>query len=326
MSERNRLLQAIATIIEDYQAGILAAPTPAHVEQWINQFPQGVQQPILAEMEHVLAKAYFSKSRVRAFMKSLIHHDGWTRGDASAFWRQVNFLNLQPRGNSQRELLSLFDHKLQKELGFSVAECGQGNKFIYLDDGLFSGGRLGSDLKEWILNTAPKNAELLIAAIAIHTQGHYFTNKSLSETNVQSGKNITMKWGRLICIEDGLFAVDASDVLRPTGPGADPAVAAYVASLGKEQKWRTGSNVGPQQFFSSHQGRHLLEQEFLKMGVAVRAMCPNFNAYQRPLGNTTMRTIGFGTMFATYRNCPNNAPLVLWAGDPWYPLLRRVTN
>lgn len=131
MSERNRLLQAIATIIEDYQAGILAAPTPAHVERWINQFPQDVQQPILAEMEHVLAKAYFSKSRVRGFLKSLIHHAGWT--------------------------------------------------------------------------------------------------------------------------------------------GGDPAVAAYVASLGKEQKWRTGSNLGPQQFFSSHQGRHLLEQEFLKMGVAVRA-------------------------------------------------------
>ncbi|MBP0447536.1 hypothetical protein J8J14_22505 [Roseomonas sp. SSH11] len=326
MSERNRLLQAIAAIIEDYQAGILATPTPAHVERWINQFPQAVQQPILAEMEHVLGKTYFSKARVRKFIKSLIHHHGWTGGDDAAFWQQINFLDLQPRGDSQRELLSLFDENLQKELGLSIAQCGQGNKFIYLDDGLFSGGRIGTDLKNWITNVAPANAELFIALIAIHTQGHYFTEKSLREANVQSGKNLTIKWGRLISIEDGLFAVDASDVLRPTGPGNDPAIAAYVTSLGKEQKWRTGTNVGPLQFFSSHQGRHLLEQEFLRAGVAVRAMCPNFNAYQRPLGNTTMRTIGFGTMFATYRNCPNNAPLVLWASDPWYPLLRRVTN
>lgn len=326
MSERTRLLQAIATIIEDYQSGILATPTPAHVERWINQFPQAVQQPILTEMEHVLAKTYFSKVRVRKFMKSLINHDGWTGGDATAFWQQVNFLNLQPRGNSQRELISLFDRKLQKELGLSIAQCGQGNKFLYLDDGLFSGGRLGADLKNWIANIAPQNAELLIAAIAIHTQGHFFTEKALNEANIQSGKKLTIKWGRLISIEDGLFAIDASDVLRPTGPGNDPAVAAYVASLGKEQKWRSGAGIGPQKFFSSHQGRHLLEQEFLKMGVALRDMCPNFNDYQRPLGNTTMRTIGFGTMFATYRNCPNNAPLVLWAGDPWYPLLRRVTN
>jgi hypothetical protein len=220
----------------------------------------------------------------------------------------------------------LFDRKLQKELGLSIAECGQGNRYIYIDDGLFSGGRLGTDLKDWIANAAPANAELYIAAIAIHTQGQYFTEKALNEANTQSRKKLTIKWGRLVSIEDGLFAVDASDVLRPTGPGADPSVAAYVAALGKEQKWRTGASVGPLQFFSSHQGRHLLEQEFLRMGVTVRAMCPNFNAYQRPLGNTTMRTIGFGTMFATYRNCPNNAPLVLWAGDPWYPLLRRVTN
>jgi len=326
MNERNRSLQAIATTIEDYQAGVLATPTPEHVERWIIQFPQAVQQPILAEMEHVLGKSYFSKARVRGFMKSLIHHSGWTGGDDAAFWRQVNFLRLQPRGNSQRELLELFDKKLNKELGFSIEQCGRGNKYIYLDDGLFSGGRLGSDLKEWIMNVAPPGAELFIAAIAIHTQGHYFTEKSLRETNVQSGKNLSIKWGRLISVEDGLFSVDTSDVLRPTGPGTDPAVAAYVASLNKDQKWRTGASLGPLQFFSSPQGRHLLEQEFLKMGVAVRDMCPNFNDYQRPLGNTTMRTIGFGTMFATYRNCPNNAPLVLWAGDPWYPLLRRVTN
>ena len=61
MSEWSRLLQAIATTIEDYQAGTLATPTSAHVERWINQFPQAVQQPILAEMEHVLGKSYFSK-------------------------------------------------------------------------------------------------------------------------------------------------------------------------------------------------------------------------------------------------------------------------
>lgn len=150
--------------------------------------------------------------------------------------------------------------------------------------------------------------------------------KALNETINTSEKKISIKWGQLISIEDGLFAADASDVLRPTGPGTDLAVANYIATLGKAQTWRAGTSVGPKQFFSSEQGRQLLEQEFLKAGVSVRALCPHLNAYQRPLGNTTMKTTGFGTMFATYRNCPNNAPLVLWAGDPWHPLLRRVTN
>ncbi|WP_156362143.1 hypothetical protein [Sphingomonas sp. Leaf208] len=324
MDEWNRLLQDIATIIEDYQSE--AVPTAAHVERWINQFIPAVRQPILAELEHVLAKTYFSKSRVKRFMKTITGFAAWTGGDPATFWRQMHFLDIQPRGNSQTEFLSLFNRKLEKETGLSIDDCGRGNKFLYLDDGLFSGGRLGFDLEKWILETAPENAELYIATIASHTQGRYFTGKLLDQANTKSEKNISIRWGSLVSIEDGLFKVDASDVLRPTGPGTNPAVAAYVASLDKEQKWRNGAGLGPQRFFSSSQGRHLLEQEFLKMGVAVRAMCPYLNDYQRPLGNTRMKTIGFGTMFATYRNCPNNAPLVLWAGNPWYPLLPRVTN
>ncbi len=182
------------------------------------------------------------------------------------------------------------------------------------------------DLENWIVGSAPQRADLLIAVIALHTQGHYFTNQSLNKAIARSGKQITLNWAHYIAIEDGLHKASHSDVLRPTTPGIDPDVNAYVAQLGKPQTWRTGKSIGPNKFFSSSQGRELLEHEFLKKGVEIRGMCPLLNIYQRPLGNTTMRTFGFGTLFATYRNCPNNAPLVLWAGDPWYPLLPRITN
>ena len=68
------------------------------------------------------------------------------------------------------------------------------------------------------------------------------------------------------------------------------------------------------------------EQEFLKAGVRVRTLCPYFNEYMRPLGSNLMKTLGLGSLFVTYRNCANNTPLVLWAGDPWYPLFERKTN
>ncbi|WP_155773767.1 phosphoribosyltransferase-like protein [Methylorubrum extorquens] len=324
--KRNELLRAIATTIEDYQAGTLAAPTPEHVEKWINQFPQASQLPILSEISHVLDKTYFSRIRVRRVLRAVIKYPGWTAGDPSAFWRQVNFLDLQPRGNSQRDLLALFDKSLNKECGYGISECGQGNKFLYLDDGLFSGGRIGSDLDGWIMGPAPKNAELMVAVIALHTQGHYFTNQSLRRAIAKSGKSINLSWVHYMQIEDGLFKVSDSDVLRPTNSEADPEVKKYIASLGRNPTWRVGTSTGPKNFFSSNKGREVLEQEFLKKGIELRARCPYLNEYQRPLGNTTMKTLGFGTLFATFRNCPNNAPLVLWAGDPWYPLLRRVTN
>lgn len=324
--EKNRLLESVAVIINDYQTGALPPIAADHVERWISQFERSLQIPILSEMEHVFQKTYFSKPKVIRFLKQLVNHRKWTGECPKSFWEQVEFLNLQPKGNSQRDLLALLDEVLKEECGISIDQCGNGTKFLYLDDGLFSGGRIGSDLKDWINNTAPKDAELMIAVIALHSQGRFFTDKALKETNKNSGKNIVIKWGSLLNIEDGLFKVHESDVLRPKGPGSNPEVAAYIATLGKEQTWWSGSSVGPQKFFSSAINRQFLEQQFLEYGVRIRQMCPNFNDYQRPLGNTTMRTIGFGTLFATYRNCPNNAPLVLWASDPWYPLLRRITN
>lgn len=326
MTERNRILTSISTIIEDYQSGIHAAPTPDHINRWISQFPQNVQDPILAEMEHVLSKSYFSKAKIQGFMRKVIQHKAWTKDNITAFWGEMNFLNIQPRGSSQRELLSLFNQELQSVAGLSIEQCGQGNKFIYIDDGLFSGSRIKADLINWVNTTAPKNSELYVALIALHTQGYYFAKKDLDKAVADSGKNISVHWGYLKEIEDGIYNINESDVLRPTGDGNDPAVAAYVASLGKPQTWRTGTNIGPKAFFTSDQGRQLLEQEFLKKGVQIRDMCPHLIGYQRPLGNTVMRTTGFGTMFVTYRNCPNNAPLALWAGNPWYPLFRRVTN
>ena len=41
----------------------------------------------------------------------------------------------------------------------------------------------------------------------------------------------------------------------------------------------------------------------------------------RPLGYHNLRTLGFGSMFITYRNCPNNCPLALWVEQDAYPSL-----
>jgi hypothetical protein len=90
--------------------------------------------------------------------------------------------------------------------------------------------------------------------------------------------------------------------------------------------FRTPGNVGENKFFSCEDGRHLLEQEFLKAGAKIRSLCPHLNKYQRPLGNMVLETLGFGSLFVTFRNCPNNCPLAFWAGDPWYPLFPRKTN
>jgi len=115
-------------------------------------------------------------------------------------------------------------------------------------------------------------------------------------------------------------------VLRPVAIRDDEGVNAYVAGMRFPPNLRTAGHVGGNGIFSSDAGRQLLEEEFLKAGVRIRQMCPHLNQYQRPLGNMILDTLGFGSLIVTFRNCPNNAPLAFWAGDPWYPLFQRTTN
>src|SRR5205823_14973302 len=65
----------------------------------------------------------------------------------------------------------------------------------------------------------------------------------------------------------------------------------------------------------------------LKAGARIKyELCPNLKENHWPLGYDVFKCVGFGSLLVTYRNCPNNCPLVLWAGDPWFPLSPRKTN
>jgi len=101
---------------------------------------------------------------------------------------------------------------------------------------------------------------------------------------------------------------------------------AYLNSLGYAHEKRTKGYTAPNGVFSGEAGRAVLERVLLKAGVRIRSMCPYLKETARPLGYSFLKTLGFGATVVTYRNCPNNCPLALWAGQPWYPLFRRNTN
>ena len=87
--------------------------------------------------------------------------------------------------------------------------------------------------------------------------------------------------------------------------------------------------------FSSEQGRSLLEREFLLAGIRIRNLAQQPADIVRPLGWGPFG-LGSGSTLVTFRNCPNNAPLALWWGDPrapqghpfreWFPLFPRTTH
>jgi hypothetical protein len=327
MAERNNLLSSIAATTADYREGDLAAPTSEHVERWINQFEATVQVPILREMDHVLKQTYFSRERTRKFLAGLFQTEELVGGDPCAFWKSVRFLDIQGGGASQKEMLALFSGVLEKKCGFEAADCGAApNAFVYLDDAIFTGNRVRRDLETWIANQAPATAKVHVITIALHSGGQYYANGRIKEAARAAGKNVDLTWWRAIELEDRKAHTTTSDVLRPVVIPDNEGVKAYVAGMRFPPNLRTAGHVGGNGIFSSDAGRQLLEVEFLKAGVRIRQMCPHLNQYQRPLGNMILDTLGFGSLIVTFRNCPNNAPLVLWAGDPWHPLFPRTTN
>lgn len=321
------LLESIAGTISDYRASQIPPIDAAHVGQWITQFDKAVRDPILTEMDHVLKQTYLPKTAVKKFLASLVKNEALATADPCAFWRDVAFLDIQQGGNSQHVMLTMFDEVLHKHCGFHIKDCGaKPAAFVYLDDAIFTGNRVLNDIRAWLQSDAPKASKLHVITVAFHRGGQWYASQKIQEAATAAGKSVDISWWRCLEIEDRKSSINVSDVLRPTSLPTDKPTTDYVSALRYPPTLRTAGHLGENGFFSSEAGRHLLEQEFLKAGLYIRSVCPHLNKYQRPLGNMVLDTLGFGSLFVTFRNCPNNCPLALWAGDPWHPLFPRKVN
>jgi hypothetical protein len=328
-NERDELLSSISETIADYRRGEIDPPTPGHVDHWVRQFEAPVQVPILAELRHVLQQTYFPKSKVEEFLSGLLKPCKLVGENPKEFWQTCGLLDIQQRGHSQKDMLAAFDVLLQRECGISVANCSStSGNFVYLDDAQFSGYHVINDVRTW-LNQAPEQIRLIILSIVQHSGSMPFVRERLSQVATELGKRLVIEGWRCIEIENRRIARNQSEILWPARLPDDPLVMAYSQALstaGYPPVLRSSGAMGNSRFFSSEEGRDLLEQEFLKAGVRIRAEAPNLHEYQRPMGNTILKTVGFGSLVVTYRNCPNNNPLAFWASEPWYPLFPRKTN
>ncbi|UXH40273.1 hypothetical protein [Pseudomonas promysalinigenes] len=326
MPERQVLIAQLLAIMIDYKQGSIDEPDEAHVERWLAQFDEDVQLDVLRETVHVLEQTYFSKDKVEEIFSGLIYDEDFG-DDAAGFWSEACLLDIQQGGNSQSDLVRMFSRLVAEELDeeVSVNSCNA-TSYFYLDDAVFSGNRLLADVTAWINDSAPRSAELYIVAIAMHSYGKFNVGRRLDQVIAESGKNIRYHWKCVIEFEDRLRYNSDSDVLRPKSAPDNQDVTNYISEMSRAPEYRVGNSRGGHAIFSSAVGRNLIEQQFLIAGAKIRRICPNLPARHRPLGYNSLEMLGFGSMFVTYRNCPNNAPLALWVGDPWYPLFPRSTN
>lgn len=196
MSVSNNSRAALAAIIGDYRAGEIDPPDAAHVDRWVSQFPANVQDAIVGEMIHVMRKTYFSRASFQTFIDSIVVNSKFAGSDPAAFWRGVQVLDLQTAGNSQRDMIALLDESLQRQCGIALADCGERpHTYLYLDDALFSGGRIRNDLIRWVNEYAPRQAKLVILVIAHHSSGRWYSDIKIREAATATGSRLISSGG-----------------------------------------------------------------------------------------------------------------------------------
>lgn len=338
MSTHRELTEAIAARLADYRAGELAPPSPEHVDRWVSQFSKAVQVPLLQELSHVFGKTYQSAKQVDEFLTELIAEPALVGASPRQFWEAACILDIQQQGQSQsdmnRRCRQALDRRLGSDVGTHDGSAGC-STFLYLDDVLFTGRRLVQDLSAWLLASAPSIGHVHVVMQVTHSYGEFQAERDLRQAAATCGKRIEFTVWRSLTLENRRAYKEQSEVLWPAVLPASAELAPY---LGADKKWPFEPRAVVRglakhnQVFSSEEGRQLLEREFLLAGIRIRGLSRNPSVALRPLGFSPFG-LGFGSTIVTHRNCPNNAPLALWWGDPrapahsplskWYPLVQR---
>ena len=170
------------------------------------------------------------------------------------------------QGRSQSDALRIFDKALKEIVGLELSDCGGSGDFIYLDDILFSGNRVGGDLELWIAGKAPPTATVHVLLMATHAFGEWSTKKRLATAASNANKKIDLHIWRCLTVENRRTYRNNSDVLWPTH--LPPQAVGYDQGKFPLEPRSPG---GKSAFFSSEQSRQLLEQNLLIAGLRIRS-------------------------------------------------------
>lgn len=308
--------------------------TRERAENWLSQFPSAERYDILSETVNLVGHAYVSRGMATNLLKRFLRKDVFGGSTVHSHCKKelarTGWLVTQPESSSQADLLHLLDEVLDHSFRGLARTHGnhEAARYVLLDDALFTGytvigGLLDDHHGRPVIDWTPTDAEIWVVVPACFKEGWADAKKYLNPR--LQGRRLERHCHR--DLELSGREGSAHDVLWPTETAirdlASPAVNAYVAeeqaaltekSPGRSI-FREGALASDPGMFSSIQRRDLIEARFLAAGVRIRAESDHeLRADDRPLGFEKLKGLGFGAPVITYRNAPNNAPLVLHEG------------
>jgi hypothetical protein len=333
--------QRIVDIISDYENN---AMTQEHVIDWVSQFEPVDRAFILDELAVIFEKTYYSKAKCKQLLSGYLKFlkDHYKYDNVPTFLKNTVFLDLQTDQKSQKELLNLLEEIITEEYQMSLDDCGQtASHYLYLDDILSTGNTIYSQLFNWLngdnlidvskTNLAylkKNNVKLSVCLLCLHQWGQSNVEYRLI-VNVDAETKKYIKYFWFYLVENNLKVPKPALNLMLPIDNQLAEVGNYLSTLedanaNVDRAFRKANQPAVEKLFSSPENRIRLENIFLQKGIEILGRVQNLSVRSiRPLGYTikSHKTLGLGTLFFTYRNIPNNCPIVFWWGNNnWRPL------
>lgn len=341
---KTQLATNIYEVIKDYRNQDEIFITVNDIIEWADQFEEN-SVLILTELEKIIHETYISKKKAKQLLEDRLkwYLNFYKYTDITYFLIDTEFLNLQESYKSQPAILELIEEVLNEKYNVSYKDFCDFPKinYIYFDDVLASGSTIGRDvdafLNDQCIATNKKFSERLehgeiklsISLFCLHIWGGEFLKHRISKSfNDKVMKRIT--WFYDYGIQNhAKFYNQSLNVAKPI-KGTNKRINEYLESLDankyEDYAYRSENTPKFERFFTSSESRIKFENIITEKGIAIINMIKGpINGNIRPLGiiNPSYKIFGLGTHFFTWRNIPNNTPLIYWwevRGHDWKPL------
>ena len=339
------LIDQVYDKIKDFRKDEGVQITREGIRDWALQFGDDAAF-MLSETDNILGKTYLTKEEAVVLYKKYIkeHIKRYKYADVDAYLRDVSFLRLQPAGKSQNVIVDMVEEIIQTEYGLNVVDYTNYPKklFIYFDDVLISGGTILSDLSKWInqddriakLNS--HSIKLEVSLIVEHCLGQSITTYRLGKFECPGLDTSNIEIRRFYEVENHLklpFVFGGQNLNAVAIPIKETLSAEAIkywdeldAQGHPEYAFRPENRPAKEEYFTSAENRIRFERILVDKGLyIINQIQGEIKPNVRPLGfiYPSYKTLGVGTLFFTWRNVPNNSPLVFWwdvPGHNWKPL------
>ncbi|HBJ0568389.1 TPA: hypothetical protein LAO13_004531, partial [Escherichia coli] len=226
------------------------------------------------------------------------------------------------------------------KVDYSKYEC-----LNYLDDFSFSSKLVGDDIINFIEVSGVENVTIRIVLFVAHTHGMFDLKRRLTKfianREKEKGKKINIsfifnkQFWELISNSIADDMTSKSSVYLAERELADSILLEHGlvgSDLYTPNVFRVGNHRGC--ILGDDDDRRRIERIFISKGLYIASHSNDLSRSLKPLGFYSYPGFGFGGNAFSYRNCPNNTPLVFWWGtytktgnsaiDCWYPLMKRT--